>query len=99
MKKAEEPYRQLRDESTDELKLRLEKCLNGFAMWRLQPVKWLVLDSLERRLMSTKTRIGVDVSSHDTVTATSDGTAPETDSLQAIDIPVTLGFREKLTRR
>ncbi|OAE32748.1 hypothetical protein AXG93_512s1010 [Marchantia polymorpha subsp. ruderalis] len=55
MKKAEEAYRQLRDETTDELKLRLEKCLNGFAMWRLQMVKWLKLDSLERRLMSTKT--------------------------------------------
>ncbi|OAE18772.1 hypothetical protein AXG93_2396s1230 [Marchantia polymorpha subsp. ruderalis] len=36
MEKAEEAYRQLREESTDELKLRLEKCLNGFAMWGLQ---------------------------------------------------------------
>ncbi|OAE22649.1 hypothetical protein AXG93_328s1010 [Marchantia polymorpha subsp. ruderalis] len=35
MEKAEEAYRQLREESTDELKLRLEKCLNGFAMWGL----------------------------------------------------------------
>ncbi|OAE34437.1 hypothetical protein AXG93_2886s1000 [Marchantia polymorpha subsp. ruderalis] len=32
MEKAEEAYGQLRDETTDELKLRLEKCLNGFAM-------------------------------------------------------------------
>ncbi|OAE28068.1 hypothetical protein AXG93_3410s1110 [Marchantia polymorpha subsp. ruderalis] len=55
MQKAEETYRQLRDKSTDELKLRLEKCLNGFAMWRLQTVKWLKLDSLKRRLMNAKT--------------------------------------------
>ncbi|OAE32383.1 hypothetical protein AXG93_3671s1020 [Marchantia polymorpha subsp. ruderalis] len=41
-------------ESTDELKLRLEKCLIGFAMWGLQTMKWLKLDLLERRLMSTK---------------------------------------------
>ncbi|OAE29584.1 hypothetical protein AXG93_4003s1050 [Marchantia polymorpha subsp. ruderalis] len=32
MEKAEEAYRQLWEESTDELKLRLEKCLNGFAI-------------------------------------------------------------------
>ncbi|OAE32996.1 hypothetical protein AXG93_4678s1000 [Marchantia polymorpha subsp. ruderalis] len=112
MEKAEEAYHQLRDETTDKLKLRLEKCLNGFAMWGLQTVKWLKLDSLERRLMSAKTsgpaghkqivelvntfleelnearqnvevkivnvlcKLGVDVSSDDTVTATSDGTAP-----------------------
>ncbi|OAE22968.1 hypothetical protein AXG93_1384s1040 [Marchantia polymorpha subsp. ruderalis] len=37
----EEAYRHLRDETTDGLKLRLEKCLNGFAMWGLQTVKWL----------------------------------------------------------
>ncbi|OAE24273.1 hypothetical protein AXG93_3920s1010 [Marchantia polymorpha subsp. ruderalis] len=55
VKKAKEAYRQLGDESTDELKLRLEKCLNGFAMWGLQTVKWLKLDSLKRRLMSAKT--------------------------------------------
>ncbi|OAE21736.1 hypothetical protein AXG93_1618s1000 [Marchantia polymorpha subsp. ruderalis] len=51
MEKAEKAYRQLRDESTDELKLRLEKCKTGFAMWGLQTVKWLKLDSLERRVM------------------------------------------------
>ncbi|OAE21274.1 hypothetical protein AXG93_868s1110 [Marchantia polymorpha subsp. ruderalis] len=55
MEKVEEAYRQLRDKSTDELKLCLEKRLNGFAMWGLQTVKWLKLDSLERRLMSAKT--------------------------------------------
>ncbi|OAE32851.1 hypothetical protein AXG93_1409s1180 [Marchantia polymorpha subsp. ruderalis] len=123
MEKAEEAYRELRDESTNELKLRLKKCLNGFAMWGLQTVKWLKLDSLERRLTSTKTsgsvrhkqivelvnsfsegfnearqnvevdivnvlrRIAVYVSSNDTVTATSDGTALETDSPQDVDIP------------
>ncbi|OAE31113.1 hypothetical protein AXG93_150s1020 [Marchantia polymorpha subsp. ruderalis] len=47
MEKAEEAYRQLREESTDELKLRLEKRVTGFAMWGLQTVKWLKLDSLE----------------------------------------------------
>ncbi|OAE22795.1 hypothetical protein AXG93_2035s1790 [Marchantia polymorpha subsp. ruderalis] len=55
MEKAEEAYHQLRDESTDELKLHLEKCLNGFTIWGLQTVKWLKLDSLKRRLMSAKT--------------------------------------------
>ncbi|OAE27649.1 hypothetical protein AXG93_3337s1120 [Marchantia polymorpha subsp. ruderalis] len=123
MEKAEEAYRQLRDEITDGLKLHLEKCLNGFAMWELQTVKWLKLFLLERRLMSPKTsgsaghkqivelvntfseelneacqnveveiinvlrRLGVDVSLEDTVTVTSDGTTPETDSPQAVDIP------------
>ncbi|OAE30288.1 hypothetical protein AXG93_3964s1010 [Marchantia polymorpha subsp. ruderalis] len=55
MENAEEAYRHLWDETTDGLKLRLEKCLNGFAMWGLQTVKWLKLDSLEWRLMSAKT--------------------------------------------
>ncbi|OAE26245.1 hypothetical protein AXG93_1007s1010 [Marchantia polymorpha subsp. ruderalis] len=54
MEKAEEAYRHLRDETTDELRLRVEKCMRGFAMWGLQTVKWLKLDLLERRLMSTK---------------------------------------------
>ncbi|OAE22286.1 hypothetical protein AXG93_3674s1000 [Marchantia polymorpha subsp. ruderalis] len=36
MEKAEEAYRQLRGETTDELKLCLEKCMNGFVMWGLQ---------------------------------------------------------------
>ncbi|OAE34719.1 hypothetical protein AXG93_700s1010 [Marchantia polymorpha subsp. ruderalis] len=122
MEKVEEAYRQQQDETTDELKLRLEKCLNGFAMWEMQTVKWLKLDLLKRRLMSAKTsgsvehkhivelvntfleelnearhnveveivnvlrRLGVNVSSDDTVTATSDGTAPETDSPQTLSI-------------
>ncbi|OAE29546.1 hypothetical protein AXG93_2676s1010 [Marchantia polymorpha subsp. ruderalis] len=58
MEKTEEAYRHLRDKTTDGLKLRLEKSLNGFAMWGLQTVKWvkwLKLDSLERRFMSAKT--------------------------------------------
>ncbi|OAE27654.1 hypothetical protein AXG93_3286s1010 [Marchantia polymorpha subsp. ruderalis] len=55
MEKAKEAYHQLRDKTTDGLKLRLEKCLTGFAMWGLQTVKWLKLDLLERRLMSAKT--------------------------------------------
>ncbi|OAE33099.1 hypothetical protein AXG93_1913s2010 [Marchantia polymorpha subsp. ruderalis] len=55
MEKAEEAYRHLQDETTDGLKLRLEKCLNGFAMWGLQMVKWLKLDLLKWRLMSAKT--------------------------------------------
>ncbi|OAE29101.1 hypothetical protein AXG93_3678s1080 [Marchantia polymorpha subsp. ruderalis] len=32
MQKAEDAYRQLREDSTDVLRLQLEKCLNGFAM-------------------------------------------------------------------
>ncbi|OAE28913.1 hypothetical protein AXG93_4891s1020 [Marchantia polymorpha subsp. ruderalis] len=123
MEKAEEAYRRLRDETTDVLKLRLEKCLTGFAMWGLQTVKWLKLDSLERRLMEAKAsgsvghkqivelvnsfseelneagqnveveiinvlrRLGVDSSSDDAVTVTSDCTVLETDSFQAVDIP------------
>lgn len=55
MEKSEAAYRHLRDETTDELRLRVEKCLRRFAMWGLQSVKWLKLDSLERRLMSAKT--------------------------------------------
>ncbi|OAE29337.1 hypothetical protein AXG93_3102s1640 [Marchantia polymorpha subsp. ruderalis] len=54
MEKAKENYRHLQDETTDELRLRVEKCLRGFAMWGLQTVKWLKLDSLKRRLMSIK---------------------------------------------
>lgn len=53
--KAEAAYRQLRDETTDKLRLQVEKCLHGFALWKLQSVKWLKLDSQERRLMSAKT--------------------------------------------
>ncbi|OAE32386.1 hypothetical protein AXG93_3671s1050 [Marchantia polymorpha subsp. ruderalis] len=122
MEKAEEAYCQLRKQSTDELKLRLEKCLNGFAMWGLQWVKWLKLDLLEQRLMSAKTNgsarhkqiielvntfseglndarqnveveivnmlrlLGVDSSSDDAVTVTSDGTTPKTNSPQAVEI-------------
>ncbi|OAE23718.1 hypothetical protein AXG93_4776s1000 [Marchantia polymorpha subsp. ruderalis] len=52
--KAETAHQQLRDEINDELRLCVEKCLRGFAMWVLQSVKWLKLDSLEQRLMSTK---------------------------------------------
>ncbi|OAE31233.1 hypothetical protein AXG93_1293s1100 [Marchantia polymorpha subsp. ruderalis] len=54
VKKAEMTHQQLRDKTTDELRLRVEMCLRGFAMWKLQTVKWLKLDLLERRLMSTK---------------------------------------------
>ncbi|OAE18633.1 hypothetical protein AXG93_3810s1020 [Marchantia polymorpha subsp. ruderalis] len=54
MEKSKEAYRHLRDETTNDLRLRVVKCLRGFAMWVLQTVKWLKLDSLERRLMSTK---------------------------------------------
>ncbi|OAE32385.1 hypothetical protein AXG93_3671s1040 [Marchantia polymorpha subsp. ruderalis] len=55
MEKAEDAYRQLREDSTDVLRLRLEKCLNRFAMWGLDSVKWLKLNLLERRQMSAKT--------------------------------------------
>ncbi|OAE31203.1 hypothetical protein AXG93_4240s1020 [Marchantia polymorpha subsp. ruderalis] len=123
MEKSEEAYRHLRDETTDEFRLRVERCLRRFAMWDLQTVKWLKLDSLERRLMSTKAsgsagqkqiveivktflegfdearqnveleilnvlrRLGAEISLDDTVTATSDGIALETDSPQAVEIP------------
>ncbi|OAE27644.1 hypothetical protein AXG93_3337s1060 [Marchantia polymorpha subsp. ruderalis] len=93
MEKAEESYCQLRDKSTDELKLRLEKCLNGFAMWGLQTVKWLKLDSFGRQLMSESAghkqivELGVESSSDDAVTVTSGGTAPETDSPQTVETP------------
>ncbi|OAE20311.1 hypothetical protein AXG93_2338s1000 [Marchantia polymorpha subsp. ruderalis] len=43
MEKSKEVYRHLRDETIDELRLRVEKCLQGFAMWGLQLVKWLKL--------------------------------------------------------
>lgn len=122
MEKLEKAYRHLRDETTDGLGLRVEKCLQGFTMWGLQSVKWLKLDLLERRLMSTKAsgsaeqkqiveivktffeeldearqkveleilnvlhRLGADVSSDDAVTVTSDGTAPESSSPQAVEI-------------
>ncbi|OAE18890.1 hypothetical protein AXG93_3022s1140 [Marchantia polymorpha subsp. ruderalis] len=112
-------YRHLRDETTDGLKLRLEKCLNGFAMWELQTVKWMKLEwhlmsakingsaghkqiielvntfseelnearqNVEVEIVNVLRRIGVDVSSDDTVTTTSDGTASKTDSPQAVDI-------------
>lgn len=52
--KAKVAYQQLRDETTDILRLRVEKCLLGFVMWEVQMLKWLKLDSLERQLMSMK---------------------------------------------
>ncbi|OAE29953.1 hypothetical protein AXG93_669s1010 [Marchantia polymorpha subsp. ruderalis] len=54
-KKAEAEFRQLREETTDSLRLRIEKCLRGFVMWEVQTLKWLKLDLLERRLMAMKT--------------------------------------------
>lgn len=53
--KAKSAHHKLRDETIDELQVRVESCLRGFALWKLQKVKWLKLDSLERRLMSAKT--------------------------------------------
>lgn len=123
IEKAEAAYRHLRDETTDEMRLRVEKCLRGFTLWELQSVKWLKLDSLERRLVSAKIsgsaghkqlvelvnsfssrleeaqenieieilnvlrRLGADVSLDDAVTATSDGTAPESSSPRVVEIP------------
>lgn len=43
--------------------------------------------NVEVEIVNVLRRIGIDVSSDDIVTATSDGTAPETDSPQAVDIP------------
>lgn len=45
---------QMKEETTDNLPLRVEKCLHGFLMWEVQTLKWLKLDSLERQLMSMK---------------------------------------------
>ncbi|OAE28729.1 hypothetical protein AXG93_1617s1130 [Marchantia polymorpha subsp. ruderalis] len=123
MEKAEEAYRHLRDKTTDDMRLCVEKCLRGFAMWGLQTVKWLKLDLLKRRMMSIKAsgsasqdqieelvnsfskgleearqnveleilnvlhRLGAIVTSNDAITATSDGTAPESSLPQAVDIP------------
>lgn len=47
-------YQQLRDESTDSLRLCVDKCLRDFVMWEVQTLKCLKLDSLKRRLMSMK---------------------------------------------
>lgn len=122
MENAKEAYRHLRDETIDELRLRVERCMRGFAMWGLQTVKWLKLDLLEQNLMSNKASgsarhkqivelvnsfskgfakarenveleilnilriLGADVSSDDTVTATSNGTGPESSSREAVEI-------------
>lgn len=54
MEKGETAHQQLRDEIIDGLRLRVKKCLHGFAMWEVQTLKWLKLDLLERQLMSMK---------------------------------------------
>ncbi|OAE25836.1 hypothetical protein AXG93_2145s1350 [Marchantia polymorpha subsp. ruderalis] len=54
VEKEETAHQQLRDETTDELRLRVERCLCGFAMWELQTAKWLKLDLLERCLTTAK---------------------------------------------
>lgn len=54
VEKAEATYQQLRDETTDGLRLRVEKCLRGFVMWEVQTLKRLKLDLMGRRLMSMK---------------------------------------------
>ncbi|OAE27770.1 hypothetical protein AXG93_1669s1080 [Marchantia polymorpha subsp. ruderalis] len=54
VEKVEQAYQQLQDETTDGLHLRVEKCLRGFVTWKVQTMKWLKLNSLERRLMSMK---------------------------------------------
>ncbi|OAE19473.1 hypothetical protein AXG93_1040s1370 [Marchantia polymorpha subsp. ruderalis] len=53
-KKAEAAYQQLREETTDSLRLCVDKCMHGFAMWEVQTLKWLKLDLLERLLISMK---------------------------------------------
>lgn len=53
--KAEAAYRQLREETTDNLHLHVDQCLSGFVMWEIQTLKWLKLDLLERLLMGMKT--------------------------------------------
>ncbi|OAE31240.1 hypothetical protein AXG93_2356s1050 [Marchantia polymorpha subsp. ruderalis] len=57
MKEAEEAYRQLRDESTNELKFRLEKCLNGFAMSMVKLIMRYMQATLEYKLCLDGTNI------------------------------------------
>ncbi|OAE22745.1 hypothetical protein AXG93_2035s1270 [Marchantia polymorpha subsp. ruderalis] len=54
-KLAELAFRQLKEETTDSLRLRIERCLRGFVELEVQTLKWMKLDSLERRLMGLKT--------------------------------------------
>ncbi|OAE30809.1 hypothetical protein AXG93_857s1110 [Marchantia polymorpha subsp. ruderalis] len=51
--KEEAAFCQLKEETTNNLRLREEKCPRGFVMWEVQTLKWLKLDSLER-LMGMK---------------------------------------------
>ncbi|OAE31237.1 hypothetical protein AXG93_2356s1020 [Marchantia polymorpha subsp. ruderalis] len=90
MEKAEEAYCQLQEESIDELKLRLEKCIVEIVelVNTFSEVLNESRQNVEVEIVNMLRRIGVDVSSHDAVTATSDGTAPQTDSSQAVDIPL-----------
>lgn len=46
MEAAELAFRQLKE---------IERCLRGFVEWEVQTLKWIKLDSLERRLMGLKT--------------------------------------------
>lgn len=43
---AELAFCQLKEETTDCLRMQVEKCLHGFVMWKVQTLKWLKLDSL-----------------------------------------------------
>ncbi|OAE22652.1 hypothetical protein AXG93_328s1040 [Marchantia polymorpha subsp. ruderalis] len=52
---AELTFEQLKEETTDNLRLQVEKFLRGFVMWKVQTLKWMKLDSLERQLMGFKT--------------------------------------------
>lgn len=51
---AEAAFRQLKEETTNSLRLRVKRCLRSFIIWKVQTLKWLKLDFLEQRLMSMK---------------------------------------------
>ncbi|OAE27751.1 hypothetical protein AXG93_4476s1020 [Marchantia polymorpha subsp. ruderalis] len=55
VKEAEAAFCQLKEETTNSLRLRMKKSLCRFVMCKFQTLKWMKLDLLERRLMSMKT--------------------------------------------
>ncbi|OAE27922.1 hypothetical protein AXG93_3309s1190 [Marchantia polymorpha subsp. ruderalis] len=86
-------FRQLKKETTNSFCLRVEKCLRGFEEWKIQMLKWMKLDLLERRLMGLKIsgtirhcQLGANGSLEDAVTVASDDFAFEYSSLRAVEL-------------
>ncbi|OAE27498.1 hypothetical protein AXG93_3006s1000 [Marchantia polymorpha subsp. ruderalis] len=71
-KESQLAFHQLKEETTDNLNLGVEKCLRGFVMWKVQTLKWL--------------KFGADKSSKNVVNAALDGTAPESSSPRAVEM-------------